>query len=285
MCFHNVFRRFVTFDLYSAKIFKLPKRDFHSLIIILANYVSCLRINKIWRLFAIRALFRSLSLAQSFVSASIRARVSRPHDEKSHKQSSIALEDSHISERAARDMPETATLSKRNPGQRFATAAVTKLPRCVQRKLPCVQTPVKCHPRPSPYRCADQRVLKRPYRLAVGLSVTSQTGSRDAPTPIAKVNCRRVDSAGFQAIGTPRCKKKSLSMMDLSLPAVDAAIGDLKWADFALWRNLRTFVAHIIVARAAMLRDQATSWARDIDRRDWRECYRSRGIRFFWINN
>lgn len=129
-------------------------------------------------------------------------------------------------------MPETATLSKRNPGERFATAVVaaTKLPRCVQRKLPCVQAPVKCHPRPNPYRCADQRVLKRTYRLAVGLSAASQVGGRGAPTPLVNGANGRADRspAGFLAIGTPRCKKKSLSMMDLSLPADDADIGDLK---------------------------------------------------------
>ncbi|EFN78217.1 hypothetical protein EAI_08193 [Harpegnathos saltator] len=126
-------------------------------------------------------------------------------------------------------MPETSILSKRNPSQRLATAVVaaTKLPRCVQRKLPCVQAPVKCHPRPSPYRCADQRVLKRPYRLAVGLSVTSQTGK--PPTPVATAKDRADRSpASFLAIGTPRYKKKSLSMTDLSLPVVEGDIGDLK---------------------------------------------------------
>lgn len=188
------------------------------------------RINKTGRSIAIRASDRYRTHNHLFRSASARARVSRPHDEESYKQSSIALEDSLISTRLTSDMPETATLSKRNPSQRLAAAAVaaTKLPRCVQRKLPCVQAPVKCHPRPSPYRCADQRVLKRPYRLAVGLSVTSQTGRHGAPTSIAKTNGRCADSVGFVAIGTPRSKKKSLSMMDLSLASVDAGIGDLK---------------------------------------------------------
>ncbi|XP_032665876.1 uncharacterized protein LOC116841702 [Odontomachus brunneus] len=129
-------------------------------------------------------------------------------------------------------MPETATLSKRNPSQRLATAVVaaTKLPRCVQRKISCIQPPVKCHPRPSPYRCVEQRVPKRPYRLAVGLSAISQAGGRGAPTTtIANVNGRADRGpAGFLAIGTPRCKKKSLSMMDLSLPVADSDIGDLK---------------------------------------------------------
>ncbi|XP_014470227.1 PREDICTED: dynactin subunit 1 [Dinoponera quadriceps] len=131
---------------------------------------------------------------------------------KPHKQSSIARPtDGLIS--AASDMPETATLSRRNAGQRLVAVAATKLPRCVQRKLPCVQAPVRCHPRPSPYRCAEQRALKRPYRLAaIGLSVANRTTDGRAD--------RR-----SSAIGTPRCKK-SLSMMDLSL--ADGDIGDLK---------------------------------------------------------
>ncbi|XP_071562934.1 uncharacterized protein [Temnothorax nylanderi] len=129
--------------------------------------------------------------------------------------------------RAASDMPETTTLSKRNPGQRPAavTRVETKLPRCVQRRLPCAPVPVRCHPRSSPYRCTDHRVPpKRPYRLAVGLSVT-RTG-RGTPSTIPK-SCSDRCSPGFLAIGTPRCKK-SLSMMDLSLAVVDPDVGDLK---------------------------------------------------------
>lgn len=65
--------------------------------------------------------------------------------------------------------------------------------------------------------------------MAVGLSAISQAGGRGAPTPIANVNGRADRGpAGFLTIGTPRCKKKSLSMMDLSLPAADSNIGDLK---------------------------------------------------------
>ncbi|XP_036146690.1 uncharacterized protein LOC105839587 isoform X2 [Monomorium pharaonis] len=125
-------------------------------------------------------------------------------------------------------MPETITLSKRNPGPRLAatTKVETKLPRCVQRRLPCAPVPVKCHPRSNPYRCIDHRVSRRqPYRLAVGLSVT-RTGHR-TPTSISK-NCSDRCPPGFlSTIGTPRCKK-SLSMMDLSLPVADPDIGDLK---------------------------------------------------------
>nr|XP_012231956.1 PREDICTED: coiled-coil domain-containing protein 102A isoform X1 [Linepithema humile]XP_012231957.1 PREDICTED: coiled-coil domain-containing protein 102A isoform X1 [Linepithema humile] len=123
-------------------------------------------------------------------------------------------------------MSETTTLSKRNPSSRPAavTRADTKLPRCVQRRLPCAPVPVRCHPRPSPYRVTDHRVVpKRPYRLAVGLSATTKI-SRVISTPISKNGSDRCPP-GFLAIGTPRCKK-SLSMMDLSLPSVDA--GELK---------------------------------------------------------
>ncbi|KAM0731626.1 hypothetical protein ACS0PU_001168 [Formica fusca] len=124
------------------------------------------------------------------------------------------------------DMPETATQSKRISGPRAGavTRVETRLPRCVQRRLPCAPVPVRCHPRPSPYRCADDhRVSRRPYKLAVGLSVTSRTGT---PTPIPKSCSDRCPPSGcFLGIGTPRCKK-SLSMMDLS--AVDPDIGDLK---------------------------------------------------------
>ncbi|KAL6447391.1 hypothetical protein ACFW04_001537 [Cataglyphis niger] len=123
-------------------------------------------------------------------------------------------------------MPETATQSKRISGPRVGavTRVETRLPRCVQRRLPCAPVPVRCHPRPSPYRCADDhRVSRRPYKLAVGLSVTSRTGN---PTPIPKNCSDRCPTSGcFLGIGTPRCKK-SLSMMDLS--AVDPDIGDLK---------------------------------------------------------
>jgi len=124
-------------------------------------------------------------------------------------------------------MPETTTLPKRNPGSRLAavTRVESKLPRCVQRRLPCAPVSVRCHPRPSPYRCADHRVSKRPYRLPVGLSAINQAG-RGTPTSISK-NCSDRCPSGFLAIGTPRCKK-SLSMMDLSLPAIDSNIGDLK---------------------------------------------------------
>lgn len=123
--------------------------------------------------------------------------------------------------RTASDMPETTTLSKRNLGPRpvAVTRVETKLPRCVQRRLPCAPVPVRCHPRPSPYRCVDHRVPKRPYRLAVGLSVT-KTGT---PASLPK-NCSDRCPPGFLA--TPHCKK-SLSMMDLSLP-VGPEIGDLK---------------------------------------------------------
>ncbi|XP_072756670.1 uncharacterized protein [Anoplolepis gracilipes] len=125
------------------------------------------------------------------------------------------------------DMPETATQSKRISGPRAGavTRVETKLPRCVQRRLPCAPVTVRCHPRPSPYRCtADHRVSsRRPYKLTVGLSVTSRTG---APTPIPKSCSDRCPPSGyFLGIGTPRCKK-SLSMMDLS--AVVPGIGDLK---------------------------------------------------------
>ncbi|EZA51107.1 hypothetical protein DMN91_003303 [Ooceraea biroi] len=124
-------------------------------------------------------------------------------------------------------MPETATLSKQTPGSRptAVTRVETKLPRCVQRRLPCAPVPVRCHPRPSPYRCADHRVSKRPYRLPAGLSVINQAG-RGTPISISK-NCSDRCPSGFLAIGTPRCKK-SVSMMDLSLPAADPNIGDLK---------------------------------------------------------
>ncbi|KAH0945510.1 hypothetical protein HN011_004669 [Eciton burchellii] len=124
-------------------------------------------------------------------------------------------------------MPETTTLPKRNPGSRLAavTRVESKLPRCVQRRLPCAPVSVRCHPRPSPYRCADHRVSKRPYRLPVGLSAINQVG-RGTPTSISK-NCPDRCPSGFLTIGTPRCKK-SLSMMDLSLPAIDPNIGDLK---------------------------------------------------------
>ncbi|XP_018403541.1 PREDICTED: uncharacterized protein LOC108780361 [Cyphomyrmex costatus] len=122
-------------------------------------------------------------------------------------------------------MPETITLSKRNPGARLATIArvETKLPRCMQRKLPDVSASVRCHPRSSPYRCTDYRIPKRSYRLAVGLSVTSRTG-RNTSTTIPKSHTDRC-SPNFLA--SPCCKK-SLSMMDLSLPVVDPDIGDLK---------------------------------------------------------
>lgn len=125
------------------------------------------------------------------------------------------------------NMPETTTLSKRNPGPRSATVTKveTKLPRCVQRRLPCAPVPVRCHPRSSPYRCTDHRLPKRPYKLAVGLSVTSRSG-RGIPTSVPK-SCSDRCAPGFLTIGTPRCKK-SLSMMDLSLPVVDPNIGDLK---------------------------------------------------------
>lgn len=147
---------------------------------------------------------------------------------------SIAFEDSLMCKPQA-NMPETITLSKRNPGPRPAavTKVETKLPRCVQRRLPCAPVPVKCHPRSSPYRCIDHRVSRRqPYKLAVGLSVT-RTG-RGTPTPILK-SCSDRCPPGFLAIGTPRCKK-SLSMMDLSLPVTDPDIGNLKWAGF--FRNM-----------------------------------------------
>lgn len=125
--------------------------------------------------------------------------------------------------RAASDMPETTILSKRNLGPRpaAATRVETKLPRCVQRRLPCAPVPVRCHPRSSPYRCIDHRAPKRPYRLAVGLPVT-RTG-RGTPTSIP---CSDRCPPGFRAIGTPHCKK-SLSMMDLSLAVADPD-GDFK---------------------------------------------------------
>ncbi|XP_011173624.3 ribonuclease Y [Solenopsis invicta] len=122
-------------------------------------------------------------------------------------------------------MPETSTLSKRNPGPRTAavTKVETKLPRCVQRRLPYAPVPVKCHPRSSPYRCIDHRVSrKQPYRLAVGLSVPRT--NRGPPIP---KSCSDRCPPGFLAIGTPRCKK-SLSMMDLTLPVANPDIGDLK---------------------------------------------------------
>ncbi|KYQ47669.1 hypothetical protein ALC60_13425 [Trachymyrmex zeteki] len=126
-------------------------------------------------------------------------------------------------------MPETITLSKRNPGARLAaiTRVETKLPRCMQRRLPYAtagSASVRCHPRSSPYRCTDHRIPKRPYRLAVGLSMT-RTG-RDTSTTIPK-SCSDRCPPSFLAIGSPCCKK-SLSMMDLSLPVVDPDIGDLK---------------------------------------------------------
>ncbi|CAL1677627.1 unnamed protein product [Lasius platythorax] len=127
-------------------------------------------------------------------------------------------------------MPETAIQSKRSSGPRVGavTRVETRLPRCVQRRLPCAPVPVRCHPRPSPYRCAaDHRVSRRPYRLAVGLSVTSRTGI--SSTPIVPKSCsdRCPPNGRFLGIGsgTPRCKK-SLSMMDLS--TVDPDVGDLK---------------------------------------------------------
>ncbi|EFN68842.1 hypothetical protein EAG_07463 [Camponotus floridanus] len=114
------------------------------------------------------------------------------------------------------DMSETAVQSKRISGPRAGavTRVETRLPRCVQRRLPCAPVTVKCHPRPSPYRCAaDHRVSRRPYKLSVGLSVTNRTGT---PAPIPKSCSDRCPSSGcFLGIGTPRCKK-SLSMMDLS---------------------------------------------------------------------
>ncbi|XP_011255538.2 intracellular protein transport protein USO1 isoform X1 [Camponotus floridanus] len=114
------------------------------------------------------------------------------------------------------DMSETAVQSKRISGPRAGavTRVETRLPRCVQRRLPCAPVTVKCHPRPSPYRCAaDHRVSRRPYKLSVGLSVTNRTGT---PAPIPKSCSDRCPPSGcFLGIGTPRCKK-SLSMMDLS---------------------------------------------------------------------
>ncbi|KAL6268392.1 hypothetical protein P5V15_001527 [Pogonomyrmex californicus] len=123
------------------------------------------------------------------------------------------------------DMSETTTLSKRNRGPRSATVTrlETKLPRCVQRRLPCTPASVRCHPRLNLYRCTDHRVPKRSYRLAVG-SAISRAG-RGIPTSIPK-SCADRCPPGFLGLGSPR--KKSLSMMDLSLPAVDSNIGDLK---------------------------------------------------------
>lgn len=129
----------------------------------------------------------------------------------------------------ASDMPETAILPKRNLKPRSAAIAKldTRLPRCVRRRLPCTQVPLKCHSRPSPYQCADRTVLRRPYRLAIGLSITGQTSGGGAPTPIANAKSRSDRCpVGFSGVGGTRCKK-SLSMMDLSLPISDPDIGDL----------------------------------------------------------
>ncbi|XP_029166129.1 autophagy-related protein 23 [Nylanderia fulva] len=121
-------------------------------------------------------------------------------------------------------MPETAVQSKIRAGA--VTRVETRLPRCVQRRLPCAPAFVRCHPRPSPYRCvADHRVSRRPYKLAVGLSVTSQkTGVPSTPIPNS-CSDRCSPNGRFLGIGTPRCKK-SLSMMDLS--TVNPDVGDLK---------------------------------------------------------
>lgn len=149
---------------------------------------------------------------------------SRPHGEgeRCAQTISIAFEDSLMREPQA-TMPETTTLLKRNLGPRPAavTRVETKLPRCVQRRLPCAPVPIRCHPRSSPYRCIDHRAPKRPYRLAVGLSMT-RTG-RGTPTSIPN-SCSDRCPPGFR--GTPHCKK-SLSMMDLSLAVADPD-GDLK---------------------------------------------------------
>lgn len=146
----------------------------------------------------------------------------RPHDEKT-RTNNLDRTRGYILMRIESDMPETTTLSKRNPGARptAVTRVETKLPRCVQHRLPCAPASVRCHPRSSPYRCTDHRVPKRPYRLAVGLT---RTGHR-TPTSIPK-SCSNRCPPGFLAIGTPRCKK-SLSMMDLTLPVVDPDL-DLK---------------------------------------------------------
>lgn len=128
-------------------------------------------------------------------------------------------------------MPETIILSKRQKSdlRNAGTKVETKLPRCVQRRLLCSQVPVKCHPRPSPYRCVDHRVSRTPYRVA-GLSITNQISYRTPSSSINKVKNSIDRAAGtpvFMAVGTPRCKK-SLSMMDLSVSAMDPDIADLK---------------------------------------------------------
>lgn len=153
--------------------------------------------------------------------------VFRPHDEKDARKQSRSHSRTHSYARAESDMPETTTLSKRNLGPRptAVTRVETKLPRCVQHRLPCAPVPGRCHPRSSPYRCTDHRVPKRPYRLAVGLSVTRTGHGTITSTSIPK-SCSNRCPPGFLAIGTPR--KKSLSMMDLTLPVVDPDICDLK---------------------------------------------------------
>ncbi|KAL0119678.1 hypothetical protein PUN28_007845 [Cardiocondyla obscurior] len=120
-------------------------------------------------------------------------------------------------------MPETiAVLSKRNPGPRPAavTRVETRPSRCVQHRSTYI--PARCHPRASPYRCTDHRAPQRPYKQAVGLPVIRTV--RGTPMPVPKSSDRRLP--GFLNACT-RCKK-SLSMMDLTLPVVDPDIGDLK---------------------------------------------------------
>ncbi|XP_020287951.1 uncharacterized protein LOC109856745 [Pseudomyrmex gracilis] len=126
-------------------------------------------------------------------------------------------------------MPETITLSKRNPSSRpVAVARVdnnTRLPRCVQRRLLCPPLSVRCHPRPTPYRCVvDHRTpANTTYRrLPIGLSMTTNRSVKST----SKNRVDRCPPGFLVSIGTtPRCKK-SLSMMDLS--AADPEIGDVK---------------------------------------------------------
>lgn len=167
---------------------------------------------------------------ESFVSATL---YPVPLDVRRNTQTiPIAFEDDLISASCESNMSETTTLSKRNLGSRPAAVTrvvETKLPRCVQRRLPCAPVPVRCHPRPSPYRCVtDHRVVpKRPYRpLTVGLSATSKI-SRIISTPISKNGADRCPPGFLAVTSTPRCKK-SLSMMDLSLSSADRDIGEIK---------------------------------------------------------
>lgn len=146
--------------------------------------------------------------------------VRRPHDERCAQTIFNRMREQSCL--AASDMPETITLSKRNPSSRPAAVARvdTRLPRCVQRRLPCAPVSVRCHPRPTPYRCVvDHRTPRSTYRLPIGLSMTSR------PVKPTSKSCVDRCPPGFLAIGTPRCKK-SLSMMDLS--AADPEIGDIK---------------------------------------------------------